>query len=251
VSSPSVSSGRMTRSVLARSLHTRGGIATAVPRHLSMAGTAVPPSPSLTSITCCIQQGVCHVNTGYRVQFSSVLGPYKGGLRLHPSVNLSILKFLGFEQIFKNALTGLHMGGGKGGSDFDPKGKSDAEIRRFCVVSIFRRPSSSQSRLLTLQLFIRPSCANSPATLGELFSSPVRPHRPVILTFLAKFPVPTPTFRPVTSALVVVRSPSSSAPTSRSATSGSVSSPARATTLVVPRSVRRRPVTAASTTPRR
>ncbi|GAA6049555.1 hypothetical protein JCM3770_000845 [Rhodotorula araucariae] len=77
-------------------------------------------------------QGKCQVNNGFRVQFSSVLGPYKGGLRLHPSVNLSILKFLGFEQIFKNALTGLHMGGGKGGSDFDPKGKSDAEIRRFC-----------------------------------------------------------------------------------------------------------------------
>ncbi|SCV68336.1 BQ2448_457 [Microbotryum intermedium] len=77
-------------------------------------------------------KGVCQVNNGFRVQFSSVLGPYKGGLRLHPSVNLSILKFLGFEQIFKNALTGLHMGGGKGGSDFDPKGKSDAEIRRFC-----------------------------------------------------------------------------------------------------------------------
>lgn len=79
-------------------------------------------------------QGKCQVNNGFRVQFSSVLGPYKGGLRLHPSVNLSILKFLGFEQIFKNALTGLHMGGGKGGSDFDPKGKSDAEIRRFCYV---------------------------------------------------------------------------------------------------------------------
>ncbi|GAA5838329.1 hypothetical protein JCM9279_003201 [Rhodotorula babjevae] len=78
-------------------------------------------------------KGNCQVNNGFRVQFSSVLGPYKGGLRLHPSVNLSILKFLGFEQIFKNALTGLHMGGGKGGSDFDPKGKSDAEIRRFCV----------------------------------------------------------------------------------------------------------------------
>ncbi|GAA5876080.1 hypothetical protein JCM16303_007015 [Sporobolomyces ruberrimus] len=77
-------------------------------------------------------KGACQVNTGFRVQFSSVLGPYKGGLRLHPSVNLSILKFLGFEQIFKNALTGLHMGGGKGGSDFDPKGKSDSEIRRFC-----------------------------------------------------------------------------------------------------------------------
>ncbi|SGY35778.1 BQ5605_C002g01801 [Microbotryum silenes-dioicae] len=77
-------------------------------------------------------KGVCQVNNGFRVQFSSVLGPYKGGLRLHPSVNLSILKFLGFEQIFKNALTGLHMGGGKGGSDFDPKGKSNSEIRRFC-----------------------------------------------------------------------------------------------------------------------
>ncbi|KAL2131307.1 hypothetical protein VTI74DRAFT_5267 [Chaetomium olivicolor] len=77
--------------------------------------------------------GNVQVNRGYRVQFNSALGPYKGGLRLHPSVNLSILKFLGFEQIFKNALTGLMMGGGKGGADFDPKGKSDAEIRRFCV----------------------------------------------------------------------------------------------------------------------
>ena len=76
---------------------------------------------------------VCQVNRGYRVQFNSALGPYKGGLRFHPSVNLSILKFLGYEQIFKNALTGLNMGGGKGGSDFDPKGKSDSEIRRFCV----------------------------------------------------------------------------------------------------------------------
>ncbi|GMM29713.1 glutamate dehydrogenase (NADP(+)) [Martiniozyma asiatica (nom. inval.)] len=77
--------------------------------------------------------GVMQVNRGYRVQFNSALGPYKGGLRLHPSVNLSILKFLGYEQIFKNALTGLPMGGGKGGSDFNPKGKSDAEIRRFCT----------------------------------------------------------------------------------------------------------------------
>ncbi|KAM0558556.1 hypothetical protein ACHAPJ_004751 [Fusarium lateritium] len=77
-------------------------------------------------------QGNLQVNRGYRVQFNSALGPYKGGLRFHPSVNLSILKFLGFEQIFKNALTGLNMGGGKGGCDFDPKGKSDAEIRRFC-----------------------------------------------------------------------------------------------------------------------
>ncbi|ODQ62221.1 hypothetical protein WICANDRAFT_26911 [Wickerhamomyces anomalus NRRL Y-366-8] len=77
-------------------------------------------------------KGEIQVNRGYRVQFNSALGPYKGGLRLHPSVNLSILKFLGFEQIFKNALTGLNIGGGKGGSDFNPKGKSDNEIRRFC-----------------------------------------------------------------------------------------------------------------------
>ncbi|KDQ61718.1 hypothetical protein JAAARDRAFT_31183 [Jaapia argillacea MUCL 33604] len=77
-------------------------------------------------------QGKPQVNRGFRVQYNSALGPYKGGLRLHPSVNLSILKFLGFEQTFKNALTGLMMGGGKGGSDFDPKGKSDNEIRRFC-----------------------------------------------------------------------------------------------------------------------
>ncbi len=77
-------------------------------------------------------QGVVRVNRGFRVEFNSALGPYKGGLRFHPSVNLSIIKFLGFEQIFKNALTGLPMGGGKGGSDFDPKGKSDGEIMRFC-----------------------------------------------------------------------------------------------------------------------
>ncbi|KAJ5031550.1 Aldo/keto reductase [Bipolaris maydis] len=78
-------------------------------------------------------KGECQVQKGYRVQFNSALGPYKGGLRFHPTVNLSILKFLGFEQIFKNALTGLNMGGGKGGCDFDPKGKSDNEIRKFCV----------------------------------------------------------------------------------------------------------------------
>ena len=77
-------------------------------------------------------QGTVQVNRGYRVEFSSVLGPYKGGLRFHPSVNLSIIKFLGFEQIFKNALTGMPIGGGKGGSDFDPKGRSDGEIMRFC-----------------------------------------------------------------------------------------------------------------------
>ena len=76
--------------------------------------------------------GNVQVNRGYRIQFNSAIGPYKGGLRLHPSVNASILKFLGFEQIFKNSLTTLPMGGGKGGSDFDPKGKSDAEVMRFC-----------------------------------------------------------------------------------------------------------------------
>ena len=77
-------------------------------------------------------EGKVQVNRGYRVEFNSALGPYKGGLRLHPSVNLGIIKFLGFEQIFKNSLTTLPMGGGKGGSDFDPKGKSDMEVMRFC-----------------------------------------------------------------------------------------------------------------------
>jgi glutamate dehydrogenase (NADP+) len=76
--------------------------------------------------------GQVQVNTGYRVQFNNSIGPYKGGLRLHPSVNLGIIKFLGFEQIFKNSLTGLPIGGGKGGSDFDPKGKSDREVMAFC-----------------------------------------------------------------------------------------------------------------------
>ena len=77
-------------------------------------------------------QGEYHINRGFRVQFNSAIGPYKGGLRFHPSVNQSILKFLGFEQIFKNSLTGLPIGGGKGGCDFDPKGKSDNEVMRFC-----------------------------------------------------------------------------------------------------------------------
>ncbi|MCH2225825.1 MAG: glutamate dehydrogenase, partial [Crocinitomicaceae bacterium] len=76
--------------------------------------------------------GNTQVNRGYRVEFNSAIGPYKGGLRFHPSVNLSILKFLGFEQVFKNSLTTLPMGGGKGGSDFDPKGKSDNEVMKFC-----------------------------------------------------------------------------------------------------------------------
>ncbi|MCX7905668.1 MAG: NADP-specific glutamate dehydrogenase [Elusimicrobiales bacterium] len=86
-------------------------------------------------------RGEIHVNKGYRVQFNSAIGPYKGGLRFHPSVNLGILKFLGFEQIFKNSLTTLPMGGGKGGSDFDPRGKSDNEIMRFCqafMTELFR-----------------------------------------------------------------------------------------------------------------
>ena len=86
-------------------------------------------------------KGQVQVNRGYRVQFNSAIGPYKGGIRLHPSVNLSILKFLGFEQVFKNSLTTLPMGGGKGGSDFDPKGKSDNEVMRFCqsfMTELFR-----------------------------------------------------------------------------------------------------------------
>jgi len=83
-------------------------------------------------VTWTDDQGEVQVNRGYRIQMSSAIGPYKGGLRFHPSVNLSILKFLAFEQVFKNSLTTLPMGGGKGGSDFDPKGKSDAEVMRFC-----------------------------------------------------------------------------------------------------------------------
>ncbi|MGT2963775.1 NADP-specific glutamate dehydrogenase [Streptococcus acidominimus] len=92
------------------------------------------------------KDGKVQVNRGYRVQFNSAVGPYKGGLRFHPTVNQSILKFLGFEQIFKNVLTGLPIGGGKGGSDFDPKGKTDAEIMRFC-----------QSFMTELQKHIGPS----------------------------------------------------------------------------------------------
>ncbi len=91
-----------------------------------------PERTIMFRVTWMDDKGKVHVNRGYRVQFNSAIGPYKGGLRLHPSVNISILKFLGFEQIFKNSLTGLPIGGGKGGSDFDPKGKSDAEIMRFC-----------------------------------------------------------------------------------------------------------------------
>jgi len=93
----------------------------------------VEPERTITfRVTWTDDQGEIQVNRGYRVQFNSAIGPYKGGLRFHPSVNLSILKFLGFEQVFKNSLTTLPMGGGKGGSDFNPKGKSDAEVMRFC-----------------------------------------------------------------------------------------------------------------------
>ena len=99
-------------------------------------------------------KGQAHVNTGYRVQFSSAVGPYKGGIRLHPSVNLGIIKFLGFEQIFKNSLTGLPIGGAKGGSDFDPKGKSDREIMAFC-----------QSFMTELQKYIG---ANADVPAGDI-----------------------------------------------------------------------------------
>ncbi|MFA6858696.1 MAG: Glu/Leu/Phe/Val dehydrogenase dimerization domain-containing protein, partial [Bacteroidales bacterium] len=93
----------------------------------------VEPDRILTfRVTWIDDEGKIQVNTGYRVQFNNAIGPYKGGLRFHPSVNLSILKFLGFEQTFKNSLTTLPMGGGKGGSDFNPKGKSEGEIMRFC-----------------------------------------------------------------------------------------------------------------------
>ena len=93
----------------------------------------VEPERSITfRVSWVDDNGNVHVNRGYRVQFNSAIGPYKGGIRLHPSVNASVIKFLGFEQTFKNSLTGLPIGGGKGGSDFDPKGKSDQEIMRFC-----------------------------------------------------------------------------------------------------------------------
>ena len=91
-----------------------------------------PERTLMFRVTWTDDKGEVHVNRGYRIEFNSAIGPYKGGLRFHPSVNLSILKFLGFEQIFKNSLTTLPMGGGKGGSDFNPKGKSDSEIMRFC-----------------------------------------------------------------------------------------------------------------------
>ena len=102
-------------------------------RQMILLERLVEPERSVTfRVPWTDDQGRNRVNLGYRVQFSSAIGPYKGGLRFHPSVNMSIMKFLGFEQTFKNSLTGLPIGGGKGGSDFDPKGKSDAEVMRFC-----------------------------------------------------------------------------------------------------------------------
>ena len=92
----------------------------------------VPDRAILFRVPWVDDNGDVQVNRGFRVQFNNAIGPYKGGLRFHPSVNLGIIKFLGFEQIFKNSLTTLPMGGGKGGSDFDPKGKSDMEVMRFC-----------------------------------------------------------------------------------------------------------------------
>ena len=99
-------------------------------------------------------KGEVQVNLGYRVQFNNAIGPYKGGIRFHPSVNLSILKFLGFEQTFKNALTTLPMGGGKGGSDFAPRGKSDAEIMRFCQALLPRPHFRNRKRQLSYLLYL-------------------------------------------------------------------------------------------------
>ncbi|MFE5934407.1 NADP-specific glutamate dehydrogenase [Streptomyces sp. NPDC056470] len=113
-------------------------LAPALERHPEFAETGIlerlcePERQLLFRVPWVDDQGTVRVNRGFRVEFNSALGPYKGGLRFHPSVNLGIVKFLGFEQIFKNALTGMAIGGGKGGADFDPKGRSDAEIMRFC-----------------------------------------------------------------------------------------------------------------------
>jgi glutamate dehydrogenase (NADP+) len=101
-------------------------------RHKIIQRIAEPERQVIFRVPWQDDRGEIHINRGFRVEFNSALGPYKGGLRFHPSVNLSIIKFLGFEQIFKNALTGMPIGGGKGGSDFDPKGRSDDEVMRFC-----------------------------------------------------------------------------------------------------------------------
>ena len=101
-------------------------------RTRSSSGSSSPSASIMFRVPWQDDKGEVQVNRGFRVEFNSAIGPYKGGLRFHPTVNLGILKFLGFEQIFKNSLTTLPMGGGKGGSDFDPKGKSDNEVMRFC-----------------------------------------------------------------------------------------------------------------------
>jgi glutamate dehydrogenase (NADP+) len=112
------------------------------PKYLAVMETIVEPERVISfRVPWIDDKGIQRVNRGFRVQYSSALGPYKGGLRLHPTVTLDVIKFLGFEQIFKNSLTGLPMGGGKGGSDFDPKEKSDNEIMRFCqsfMTELFR-----------------------------------------------------------------------------------------------------------------
>jgi len=116
------------------------------PEYLEVVGRLVEPERLIHfRVPWTDDSGAIHVNRGYRIQFNSAIGPYKGGLRFHPTVNSSILKFLAFEQIFKNSLTGLPLGGGKGGSDFDPKGKSDAEIMRFCqsfMMELYRHVGS-------------------------------------------------------------------------------------------------------------
>ena len=122
--------------------------------------------------------GNVHVNRGFRVQFNSAIGPYKGGLRFHPSVKLDIIKFLGFEQIFKNALTTRPIGGGKGGSDFDPKGKSDSEVMRFCqsfMTELFRHMEESmyQREILGLVVVRLVICMDNTSELpnsGMVFS---------------------------------------------------------------------------------
>ena len=101
-------------------------------KHKVVDRMVMPERTNIFRITYANDKGEPESHYGYRVQFNSAIGPYKGGLRFHPSVNLDIIKFLGFEQIFKNSLTGLSMGGAKGGANFDPKGKSDGEIMRFC-----------------------------------------------------------------------------------------------------------------------
>ena len=123
--------------------------------------------------------GKVQVNRGYRVQFNSAIGPYKGGLRFHPSVNLSVIKFLGFEQILKNSLTTLPMGGGKGGADFDPKGKSDAEVMRFCQSFIVTSVSSpipppATSALAPVRSVSCSASTRRSSTVSTAASSPAR-----------------------------------------------------------------------------